>query len=214
VVILKEKENDISIYARAVFASLPNVFTEELTELEYVNKKPNFKVIGQHDVTYKKWLFHRSKLDTSKCKFNATYIMLSAEGDVLYVGKANDVSERLTKHLAYQTECNLFMDYVHSIILVKGAAKYEDYYIDKLQPIFNTVGVNDQVFKIAKSTLILKYPKHKDTVVRQLILRDRILKGNKQSEIEMFSSETEVEMIMEMMSLLSGENKEEENFVW
>jgi hypothetical protein len=212
--VLKQKENDISIYARGVFASLPNVFTEEIKEMSSVGRRIDFKVVGEQNVTYKKWLFHRSKLDVSKCKFNATYIMLSAEGDVLYVGKAKDISERVSSHLHYQTECNLFMDYVHSIILVKDAAKYEEFYIDKLQPIFNTVGVKDQAYKLAKSTLITKYPIHKDAIVRQLILRDRILKGNKKSEIDIYSSETDVEMIMEMMSFLSNEDKMEESFIW
>lgn len=192
------EENLVSVHTRGFFWKLPTTFKEDV----YERQSKGVSVVGEKEVSYKKWLFHRSKFDVSKCNFDATYLLMSKEGDVLYIGKAKNVSERVGNHLSYKTECNLFLDYVHSIILVKDASNHEDFYIKNFRPIFNTAGSDDSMYSRARSTIIPNYPEHKDTIIRQLILRDRAKNGNNKSEISRYAENIDIDLILDMMAII------------
>lgn len=152
------------------------------------------------------WIFHRHEFEPSLCVFGGLYIMVSYEGDALYVGKSKNLSTRLIGHLDYANDTSYFMDYVHFIIIVKGSTEYENDVIQLLNPIFNTAGKGEEKLydklRFIKKHLISEFPEHRDTLVKTLISRNRILEGNKVTDITKYNAGSEISAILDMMSIL------------
>lgn len=153
---------------------------------------------------FKKYMFERSKFKPEICKFPAVYIFLSKEGDVLYVGKANSVAERVGNHMSYKSELGVFMDYVHYIILVREAGtKEEKFLIDGLNPIFNTAG-SDAKYSFIRTLIISKNPRYRDSIITSLILKDRLQKGYHSSKVTQYAELDSEEEALLVLSILNA----------
>jgi excinuclease UvrABC nuclease subunit len=179
------------------------LYKDPKTEL-YGNVSKIFAKIPKH---FEKWAFDRTDFDPSLCKFEGLYFFLTSEGDLLYIGRAIDLAERISSHLKYETNSSLFMDYVHIIFVVKGAYYHEMDFIQKLKPIFNTTGTC-RAYNLIRSHLIPKYPQHRDEIVRYLILRSRIIQESNVTKLEKFRTDADVKQALDMTSIVIGDWEE------
>lgn len=208
---MSKKRIELHVRARRNFSRIKHSVKENIEEVsEWIWNSTN-RVSGKMPV----WLFSRNDFIPSLCKFPAVYVFLSNEGDILYVGKAKNVSKRVGDHLEYVSDQNIFMDYVGSIILIRFE-EYEDHkmldleemLIKEFKPIFNTAG-NESLINIAliKRNILSKYPSHRDSVIKNIIFRHRELVEGKTytKELTKYSEHTTVEAVLDELSILVGE---------
>src|SRR5690625_5691545 len=72
------------------------------------------------------WAIPRQELNLSKCKFEGIYILVTDKGDALYVGRTNNIANRLKRHFKNKTNSTIFMDFEHAVIIVKGDPEIEN----------------------------------------------------------------------------------------
>src|SRR5690625_7973398 len=91
------------------------------------------------------WAIPRQELNLSKCKFEGIYILVTDKGDALYVGRTNNLANRLNSHFEYRTNSSIFMDFVHAGNVGNGDPEIEDALSKILKPTANSRKANNRV---------------------------------------------------------------------